>query len=557
MSRRNRQTAAFFIHNEWTLLLAPRPYTETRITHHTLWQALTGQLPPMALPPLPIANAAIDSRDIQPGDLFVALPGSQTDGHNYIGVAFEHGAQAVICEERGAAAARQAGAALVNCTAGRWALLATLPEGYQPGVPLAYLVDDSLAALQAVGAFQRLHRTRPDLRVYGVTGSVGKTSTKELAANVLRVKYQTLASAGNLNSEQGLPLTLLGLDHSHERAILEMGMYAVGEIATLCQLARPQVGIVTNVGPVHLERLGTIENIQQAKAELVQALPAADDGGVAVLNWDDERVRAMAPLTRARILRYGLTAEADLWADEIQGMGMEGIRFRFHYRRPGAKRGKIEALHVKAPLLGRHSVHTALRAAAVGLIEEMGWDEIVAGIQNMPAQLRLVVLPGVNGCTVIDDTYNASPASTIAAINLLADVEPTANGRRVAVLGDMRELGSFTDEGHKLVGRRVADVANVLVTVGDLGAEIAAEAAAVGFPAERIHRLQGDLATLADGTVALLREILHPHDLVLVKGSRAVGMEAIAAEITAGNGSPRNAAAEQEIVASHRKAGDA
>jgi UDP-N-acetylmuramoyl-tripeptide--D-alanyl-D-alanine ligase len=238
-------------------------------------------------------------------------------------------------------------------------------------------------------------------------------------------------------------------------------------------------------------------------------------------------------------------------------MGMEGIRFRFHYRRPGARQGKAETLHVKAPLLGRHSVHTALRAAAVGLIEEMGWDEIVAGIQNMPGQLRLVVLPGVNGCTVIDDTYNASPASTIAALNLLADIDPAASGRRVAVLGDMRELGSFTDEGHRLVGRRVADVATVLVTVGDLGAEIAAEAAAVGFPAERIHRLQGDLATLADSTVALLREILHPHDLVLVKGSRAVGMEAIASELTAGNGSRRNANAEQEIAASHRKAGDA
>jgi UDP-N-acetylmuramoyl-tripeptide--D-alanyl-D-alanine ligase len=227
VTRRTRQRAAFFTHNEWTLLLASRPYTETRITQHTLWQALTGQTPPMELPPLPIGHAAIDSRDIQPGDLFVALLGSQTDGHNYVGVALEHGARAVICEERGAAAARQAGAALVNCTAGRWALLATLPEGHQPGVPLAYLVDDSLLALQATGAFQRLHRTRPGLRVYGVTGSVGKTSTKELAANVLQVKYQTLASAGNLNSEQGLPLTLLGLDYGHERAILEMGMYAI------------------------------------------------------------------------------------------------------------------------------------------------------------------------------------------------------------------------------------------------------------------------------------------------------------------------------------------
>lgn len=200
-------------------------------------------------------STAVTSNPVIPA----ALPGSQTDGHNYITTAFEHGAWAVICEERGAAAARQAGAALVNCTAGRWGLLATLPgEGYQPGVPLAYLVDDSLLALQAVGAFQRLHLTRPDLRVYGVTGSVG-TSTKELAANVLRVKYQTLASAGNFEQRTGLAAHVTGLDYSHERAILEMGMYAVGEIATLCQLARPQVGIVTNVGPVHLERFNDRE----------------------------------------------------------------------------------------------------------------------------------------------------------------------------------------------------------------------------------------------------------------------------------------------------------
>lgn len=167
----------------------------------------------------------------------------------------------------------------------------------------------------------------------------------------------------------------------------------------------------------------------------------ADDGGVAVLNWDDERVRAMAPLTRARILRYGLTPEADLWADEIQGMGMEGIRFRFHYRRPGAKRGKIEALHVKAPLLGRHSAHTALRAAAVGLVEEMGWDEIVAGIQNMPGQLRLALY-----CPASTAAPSSTTPTTPARPAPLrrSTCWPMSNrppmGRRVAVLGDMREL---------------------------------------------------------------------------------------------------------------------
>ena len=339
---------------------------------------------------------------------------------------------------------------VVDCTRGRWALNASLPSGYQSGQTIVYLVDDSLVALQQVGAFQRVHRASPVLRVLGITGSVGKTSTKELTASVVRRRFTTIASQGNLNNEQGLPLTLLGIGPEYERAVLEMGMYDVGEIAELCQLARPQVGLVTNVGPVHLERLGTIERIAQAKSELVQALPAAEDGGVAILNWDDERVRAMAGLTRARIFRFGLSAEADLWADEIDGLGMEGVRFRFHYRRPGQAR--TETLAVRVPLMGRHSVHTALGAAAAGLVEGMDWDEIVAGMQSLPGQLRLVVVAGLNGCTVIDDTYNASPASTIAALNLLADIAPKGNGRRVAVLGDMRELGDYTEEGHQLGG---------------------------------------------------------------------------------------------------------
>jgi UDP-N-acetylmuramoyl-tripeptide--D-alanyl-D-alanine ligase len=273
--------------------------------------------------------------------------------------------------------------------------------------------------------------------------------------------------------------------------------------------------------------------LPQAKAELVQALPAADDGGVAILNWDDERVRAMAGLTRARIFRYGFTPEADLWADEVQSMGMEGIRFRFHYRQPGQQR--VESLHLRAPLLGSHSVQTALAATAIALVEELGWEQIVAGLQSASGQLRLVVVAGINGATVIDDTYNASPASTIAALNVLADVQPRTRGRRIAVLGDMRELGSYTDEGHKLVGRRAADLVDVLVTVGELGAAIAAEAREVGFSASDVH-----VTAQWPDTVRLLRDLLRPGDMVLVKGSRAVGMETIVDAIVV-NGDHRSA----------------
>jgi UDP-N-acetylmuramoyl-tripeptide--D-alanyl-D-alanine ligase len=509
------------------------PILATQISQHTLWQALAGALPPLALPPTPVPHAGLDSRDMGQGDLFIACQGQTTDGHHFVGDALRRGAKAVICESQGEEQARAAGATLIDCrrTAADhpsrlWAGAAT---NALAGAALVYLVDDSVTALQQVGGFHRLHRSHPNLSVIGITGSVGKTSTKELTAAVIGRRFPTLHNKGNLNSEQGLPLTLLELSTEHERAVLEMGMYALGEIQTMCELARPRVGVITNVGPVHLSRLGTIENIALAKSELVRALPSAGDGGIAILNWDDERVQAMAGLTAARIFRYGLTPAADLWADEIVGAGMEGIRFRFHYRRPSehGSRERIDSLHVRVPLLGRHSVHTALRAAAVGLVEGLSWEEIVAGIQSMPGQLRLVVVPGINGSTLIDDTYNASPASMVAALNLLNDLEPSSGGRRIAVLGDMRELGNYTGEGHQIVGRRAADVVHTLITVGELGRKIGEEARDAGFAPDRLL-----MTATFEEAIDLLRRELGPGDLVLVKGSRAVGMDSIVLAIS-------------------------
>ena len=555
--------------------MADRPYVETFITQHTLWQALTGTPPPQALTPRPIGCAVLDSRDVEAGSLFIAFSGARTDGHRFIGQALAGGADAVICEERGLDQLRATDALLVDCR-GR------LGEGeekkeesdqpnsarprlcfpsaqFEPGRAIAYIVPDANTALQAAGIFQRLHRTRPDLRVIGVTGSVGKTSTKELAASVLAQRYRTHHNTGNLNSEQGLPLALLGLHTSHERTVLEMGMYDLGEIRLLCSLARPQVGVVTNVGPTHLERLGTIDRIAQAKAELVEALPNAQNGGVAILNHDDARVRAMAAVTAARPFFYGLSAEADLWADEIESLGMEGIRFRFHHRQ---QNGRIHSQRLSVPLLGTHAVYTALGAAAVGIVNDLTWQEIVTGLQQAPGQLRLVVKPGVNGSTVIDDTYNASPISTIAALNLLNDLftrgqagadcspavkgpemasgaakrtSPSVNGqsrkhrggRRIAILGDMRELGTFTTEGHKQVGAHAAGVTDLLVTVGGLGRIIADEARRAGLSSQVVYATD-DFET----AVQVLKELAQPQDLLLVKGSRAVGMDRIVGEIS-------------------------
>ncbi len=345
----------------------------------------------------------------------------------------------------------------------------------------------------------------------GVTGSVGKTTTKELIASVLSRRFHTLKSEGNYNTEIGLPLTLLHLEPSHERAVLEMGMYALGDIAQLAAIARPHIGVVTNVGPVHLERLGTIERIAQAKSELPAALP---EDGVAILNGDDPRVRAMAEKTKARVFFYGLDESCDLWASHIESKGLEGIRFLFHYG--------SEAVHAKVPLLGRHSVHTALAAAAVGLVEGESWGEIIDGLRNA-TQLRLMVVPGLRGSTILDDTYNASPASTIAALNLLEELE----GRRIAVLGDMLELGTYEEEGHRKVGRRAMDVVALLVTVGKRARIIGQEALLCGMDRDRVFMTEDK-----EEAIAYLRQIVASGDIILVKGSRGMRMEEVVAALS-------------------------
>jgi UDP-N-acetylmuramoyl-tripeptide--D-alanyl-D-alanine ligase len=308
-----------------------------------------------------------------------------------------------------------------------------------------------------------------------------------------------------------LPIALLQLAADHEVAVLEMGTFGPGEITLLTQLARPQIGIVTNVGPSHLERMGSIEVIAQAKGELVQALPA---DGRAILNIDDPYVRAMAERAAARPFFYGLDPAADLWADQIESHGLEGITFRAHHAG--------EAVVLKLPLLGRHSVHTALAATAAGLLLDMGWDAIVAGLRDESAQLRLLAVPGVGGATLIDDTYNASPTSSLAALNLLADLD----GRRIVALGDMLELGSFEEEAHRMVGRRVAEVADLLIVVGQRARWIAEEAASCGMPQSCITS-----ATTNQEVIVLLRELMRPGDYVLVKGSRGVVMEGIVAAL--------------------------
>jgi UDP-N-acetylmuramoyl-tripeptide--D-alanyl-D-alanine ligase len=378
--------------------------------------------------------------------------------------------------------------------------------------PVLLRVADSLQALQQIARFWR---SRLDLRVIGITGSVGKSTSKELIATVLEQRFSTLKNPGNLNNEIGLPLTILRLSEGHKRAVLEMGFYVPGEIEFLCEIAKPQVGVITNIGTVHAERAGSQKAIASGKAELVQSLPASPEG-VAVLNYDDPWVRTMAEQTRAQVMLYGLSPEADLWADQVEGLGLEGIHFRLHYRR--------EILHLRVPLIGRHSVHTVLRAAAVGLAEGLNWQEIITGLRSGHTQLRLVAVRSEKGALLLDDTYNASPQSMLAALNLLDEME----GRKVAVLGDMLELGQYEWKGHEMVGRRAAEIADEIVTIGERGRMMAAAACRMGFSPHKVTELED-----SDQAIEFLQEHLQENDVVLVKGSRGMRMDRIVAALEA------------------------
>lgn len=468
------------------------------ITLADVIEALTQSRP--VLPHLAITEAAIDSRQVVAGSLFVAIPGERVDGHSFVGQAFQRGAVVALIE---------------HAVDGDYPVIDLRAELPVLGIgavsaPLCLLVDNTVVALQRVAAFWR---SRLKLRVVGITGSVGKSTSKEAIAGVLSQRFPTLKSAANLNNEIGLPLSVLKLTEEHRYAVLEMGFYVPGEIALLCEIARPQVGVLTNIGTVHAERAGSQEAIALGKGELVEALPTAPEG-TAVLSYDDPWVRPMKSRTKANVFYYGMNSEADLWADGVESLGLDGVRFRLHYKK--------EIIPMQVPMIGRHSVETALRAAAVGLVEDLSWDEITRGLQENKVPVRLVASRAENGALVLDDTYNASPESMLAALNLMFDLP----GRRIAVLGDMLELGQYEQTGHEKVGERAAQVADVLLTLGPRAHMIAEAAANAGMSRDVIHEYD-ELGPVADW----LKQNLSAGDVVLIKGSRGLRMDQIVATL--------------------------
>jgi UDP-N-acetylmuramoyl-tripeptide--D-alanyl-D-alanine ligase len=323
----------------------------------------------------------------------------------------------------------------------------------------------------------------------------------------LGARWRTLKNEGNQNNEVGLPLTVLRLGPEHEAAVLEMGMYVGGEIADLARMGRPRIGVVTAVQAVHLSRIGSLEAIEQAKGELLEALPA---DGRAILNADDPIVRRMGSRSTARSLTYGFADDAEIGAESVTSAGVDGMRFIL---RSDAGRAPVEV-----PTLGRLSVHNALAGAAVGRVAGLSLDEIVRGLEagwSAPHRVQLVRLGEV---TLIDDTYNASPRSVEAALDLLADLP----GRRGAVLGEMLELGEASDEGHRAVGEAAGRTADWLIVVGEGATGIAEGAVSAGLDPARVVRVKD-----AEAALDVVTNRLRDGDVVLLKASRGIGLDRV------------------------------
>ncbi len=474
---------------EWPALTEqryhPRPFFEVA----DLARAVEGEI--VRPGNRPIRGGAVDSRRVEPGNIFFALPGERTDGHRFL-------------ED---AARRGAGALVVSRPPSEVDLLeATSPAG----TPAVILVDDGAAALRrAAGAW----RMRFEPLVVGVTGSLAKTSTKEQTAEVLSERWTVLRNEGNENNEIGLPLTLLRLDREHRAAVLEMGMYTPGDIAQLAGVARPAIGVVTAVRNTHLSRAGSLDAIERGKRELVEALPA---GGAAVLNADDERVARMAGHVGARVsvLTYGFDRAADVTATDIESAAERGMRFTL-----GTPAGRRE---VAIRALGRHSVHNALAAAAVGFAAGLELPVIVRGLArpwSVPHRSRLI---DAGGWRLLDDTYNAAPDSMIAALDTLASLP----GRHIAVLGEMLELGDASAEAHAGVAEHAAHTADLLIGVGPEAEAYVDAARGAGMDAGSVHAVADQAAALV-----LLRGLIRSGDVVLLKASRGAELDRLADEL--------------------------
>jgi UDP-N-acetylmuramoyl-tripeptide--D-alanyl-D-alanine ligase len=449
----------------------------TRWSFDTLLRAVGGEAQGLTSTAATFDRIECDSRKIHAGDLFWALVGERHDGHDFVAEALKKGACAAV-------------------VARRW-------KEQQAKVSGAFIVVDE--TLQALWDFAGWHRRQLDTLIVGVTGSVGKSTTRHMLRTVLGERFAGMESPANFNNEYGVPRSLLELAPDYEFAVLELGASAVGEIASLAQLTAPEIGIITAIAPAHLATFGTLDDICQAKGELLEALP---ETGFAVLNGDDELVRSLAARANCRVIFVGEGAHNDLVATKV----------RSHDRRLKFQIGNAQ---YQLPVVGRHHLTAALLSVAVA--RELGVEEseITSGLREfapLPGRCRPVQ---VGPWTIIDDTYNSSPASVAAACQTLRDWQEAR--QRVLVLGDMLELGEVAGELHSQLGVLTAECRfDRVIAVGSQAATVAGTAKRSGMDAGCLGAC-GDL-----DTAALLLDLwLEPGDVVLVKGSRGMKMERV------------------------------
>lgn len=421
-----------------------------------------------------------DTRALVPGCLFVPLIGERFDAHDFLADAASRGAAGVLVQK------------------GR--TFPTLP----PEVAI-FEVEDTLGAL---GALARFHRCRFKIPVGAITGSNGKTTTKEMVGAILETRGPALKTEGNLNNEVGVPLTLFGLEPAHIGAVVEMGMNHPGEIARLTEMVQPDAGLITVVQPAHLHGLGTIEAVAAAKGELFRGLKQS---ALAVVNLDDHRVASEAKAAQVRTLSFGKAPNADVQLSRVELLGREGMRVVLRFQ------GREYPFRLS--FLGEHNAVNAAGAFAMGMALGYRPDECIHGLeQARPYRRRLNLIETREGYTVLDDCYNANPASMAAAIDTLVGLARSAGGRPVAVLGDMLELGQDEAREHQALGEKVGQAVRLAAFFGPRS--IAAEQSA-GLGKWGAH------FTEVDALVAWLKPKLSPADVVLVKGSRGMRLERV------------------------------
>lgn len=437
-----------------------------------------------------VANdLVVDSRRVAPGCVFVALPGEKVDGHTFLSSAIESGARALLVSRPAGELVEALAAASVRDVA-------------------VVAVDDCVRALQDLASY---HRSRLHCEVVGVTGSTGKTTTKDFLDSVLSGISRVISTEGNRNNELGVPLTVLRAGADTDVLVVEMGMRGLGQISRLCEIARPTVALITNVGVSHIEVLGSQDAVVSAKGELVRALPR---DGVAFLNGDDAYSMQIAGSSPAPVTLYGLGDQCDVRAESIELDAESRASFDI-VTSAGRQRTVL-------PVPGRHNVYNALAAAAVGLYLGGSLELVAQGLSAATfTGMRMQVFVSASGVTVVNDAYNANPVSMRAAIETLSDMK--VSGQRIAVLGDMAELGSLTELAHFRLGEEVARLPiDRLVTVGDRARRIADGAKAEGMSHDGVTE-----CTSPEQATQFLLGLVREGDVVLVKASRVMGLETV------------------------------